>query len=221
MSERVSYAADPAALAGFPVDLASAGLVLGRDSEGRLVPVRMLRPEPTRVALVAGWSATRLLAFRALGLGARVVVRVAVDQRWADFGAWATGLGDRVVAAPPGMEVPVTGGAAQPTLVIDDPSGAAVGRPPGPWETRLTVVHQVQQGTAGLLSAADLVLLQRLTPAEAQLVTATLRLPARTAELLPAMPEDMLAVIGGGADRYVWLCPTPTEQQNLGLTLRQ
>ncbi|WP_433056701.1 hypothetical protein [Dactylosporangium sp. CS-033363] len=223
-----------------------AGLLLGVDYQREPVPIRLFRPEPTRVTLVGGVWALRILVFRALALGARVLVTMADQRPWQGLGEWATGRADRVLVGanqkllgpdpqppgradrvqvgpdpkplgpdqkPPNHRPPATSGPREPLLVVTDAAQPEL----GPWQTRITVVHELTQERAPTLLGADLVMLQRLTAAEATIAQTAagipLKLSPRDASRLQEMTPEMLALLGGGANRYVWLAPTPIEQQ--------
>ncbi|WP_433215111.1 hypothetical protein ACQP00_05260 [Dactylosporangium sp. CS-047395] len=230
-----------------------AGMLLGVDYQREPVPIRLFRTEPTYVTLVGGVWALRILVFRALALGARVLVTTADPRPWQGLGEWATGRPDRLLLGP-AHHPPATSSPRTPLLVVTDgtqhdhqpPATSTLRTPPrtvndetqpravtdetqpravteetqaelGPWQTRITVVHELTQERANTLLGADLVMLQRLTAAEAAVARAAagtaLKLSARDASRLQEMTPEMLALLGGGANRYVWLAPTSIEQQ--------
>jgi len=51
---------------------------------------------------------------------------------------------------------------------------------------------------------------------EATLSAGPLRLSEHSVQLLQMMEDDMIALLGGGADRYVWLTLTKVERQFAG-----
>lgn len=198
------------------------GLMLGRDRDRAPVLVRAFRPEPTRMALVGGSWAARIAVFRALALGARVVVFGPHPQEWEGFGRWATGRDDRVAVLSAGIPVAVAASCHSPVLFLYDvgPAGPTAAPQPGPWQARLTLLRELTPAGAGAVASADLVLLQRLTGTEIGPATGMLRLTGETAHLLQVLRDDMLAVLGGGADRYLWVSPTSVEQQQFGAPTR-
>jgi hypothetical protein len=212
------HAANVPALAQLAPSPAGSGLILGSDAHRRLVPVRLFRSVPTTVALVGGIWAARFVAFRALAVGARVLVVTAEPQAWQGFGERATGQPDRVRVTGQEPAPAAAGAAHQPVLVVYDlgPAGPRTPAAPGPWQTRLTLLRRLDQSGVAAVQEADLVVLPRLGEAEARLAGAALRLPDRSVGLLQAMAEDMAAVIGGGADTYLWLTQTELERQHLG-----
>lgn len=209
--------ADIRALAAFRVPVGPAGMVLGRVSDGSQAVVRFFRPEPTRVAVVGGWWLGRLLVFRSLALGARVVVRTSTVDQWQGLSEWATGRPDRlaVISASAPIALPAAS-QTQPVLhVLDDGvTGNLV--PTSPWHTRLSLIHQLTQPAPRQLGESDLRIMQRLTGPEAAVAQSHLRLSAQTAGLLQVLEADMLAVLGAGPDTCLWLTPTSNELQTLG-----
>ncbi len=198
------------------------GLILGVDQQRRPVPVRFFRPEPTKVTLVGGVWLQRLLAFRALAVGARIVVMTSDPGAWHGFGEWATGRADRLALWNDPRPPVVLGSPQQPTLVIQDTGAYSTGPAPEPrpWQTQLTVLRQLSADNVRTLHDSSLVVMQRLTEPEAGLAVPALGLPDRSGQLLQVMGEDMLALLGGGADRYVWITPTDIERQYHGAPRR-
>jgi hypothetical protein len=216
--------ANAAARLVFPVD--ADGLVLGRDSTGRPVLLRMFDSVPRRVVFIGGWWAAQVLLCRCLAVGAMVAVdtpdapeadTVAERDRWLALGRLATGSAGRVRPMPPGVgDWPAT--AAQPVLRLRDrgATGSAEPAPGRSWHTDLTVLPTVTAATSQAIADADVVLVQRLPRADADRVCAALELGPEYAPLLGAMENEMVAAFGGGAVRYCWLTPTPLERQLFG-----
>src|SRR6185369_5443432 len=111
----------------------AAGLILGEDVDHRAVAVRLFRPEPTLVTLVGSVWAAQVMAFRALAVGAAIVILTDDPVAWRDFAA----RNPRVTVTG---QPPRSGSAGVPTLVIRDFTGSTV--PPSydvaAWETQLT-----------------------------------------------------------------------------------
>jgi hypothetical protein len=194
------------------------GLILGADVDQRPVPVRFFRTEPTRITLVGGVWAAQMVVFRALAFGANAVVLTGDPAAWHGFGERATGRSDRVSVIPGERPLRVQGTAQQPMLVIHDlgmagPSGNVE---LGPWQTQMTVLRQLDERGVPALQEGHLVMMQRLAFSEATLAASALRLTGESAQLLQQMEDEMLALIGGGADRYVWISPTSIEQRQGG-----
>jgi hypothetical protein len=206
-----------AQMAWLQVAAAPAGLVLGRDTQQSLVPVRLFREEPVRVTVIGGWWLTSLLVFRTLATGARVVVCTAAAERWHALAQAAQGC-DRlaVLVGEQPVDVPATW--ANPVLLVDDfgPAGPSQRVNLAPWQTHLTVLPRLTTAGLGSTGAATLVIAQRLSAIEAGSAADLLRLSDETTSLLQVMHDDMVALIGGGADRYVWVSVTSVEQHFFG-----
>jgi hypothetical protein len=213
-----SHTLSRAALAQVKVGSAGSGLILGVDRNQGPVLVRFFRPEPTRIVLVGGAWAGQFVAFRALALGARIAVVTDDPQMWHGFGERSTGRSDRVAVLTDdrGLTVPAT--MQQPALVIYDlgVTTAAGATPLGPWQTQLIILRHLEESGVSSIQDCDLVLMQRLGGPEATLVGSVLRLPAPSTQFLQVMADDMVAVVGEGTNRYVWLSPTDIERQHAG-----
>ncbi|MFI5842768.1 hypothetical protein ACIA8K_23985 [Catenuloplanes sp. NPDC051500] len=217
------FTTEPAALAPLTAPVPRGGLLLGRDRNGAPVPVQVFRPEGTDVALIGNWWAARLVVFRALAVGARVVVSSHAPDQWQNLGQWATGRPDRLMLvqglANPGS-IP-SGTAVQPVLHVVDvhPEAAesALTHPLQPWQARLTVIQQLVPGVATLLRSADLAVVQRLNATEATIGAAPLRLTGRDVKLFQRLNVDMAVLLGNGPEaQYFWFTPTSIEKQSLG-----
>ena len=201
--------------AGSPV---GAGLLLGRDQRQMAVPVRIFRPEPVRVALIGGVWAAQLLVFRAFALGARVVVVSTEPHAWAGLGERATGQYNRFAVTADDQGGVPPGTAQVPTLVVYDlgMTGPAASPALGAWSTQLTVLRQLDRPGTVALQEADMTLLQRLGGDEATVAAAALRLSPHTGQFLQFMADGMVALLGPGEDRFVFLAQTVVEQQYVG-----
>jgi len=217
-----SHTASRSALAQLRFSSLGTGLILGADRQQRPVSVRFFRPAPVRVALVGSVWAAQLVAFRALALGARVTVVTAEPHAWHSFGERSTGRSDRVVITAAERPIAPSATALRPALVIYDlgVAGARSPQPLGPWQTQLTVLRQLDQAGAPAVQDCDVVLLQRLGGTEAGLLSDALRLPPQSTQFLQVMPDDMVALVSGGAERYLWFAQTDVERQYGGAPRR-
>lgn len=219
---RRRHISDVRTLAAFRFPVGPAGLVIGRVSDGTPVILRFFGSEPTRIAAVGGWWLGRLLVFRALALGARVVVRTPRADQWQGLSEWATNRPDRlaVVAGDTPLALPPAN-ASQPVLQVWDGGMPPAATPSvSPWHTHLSLIHQLTQPVPRDLAESDLRIVQCLTGPEAAVMQAQLRLSTQTAGLLQALRPDMVAVLGAGPEKYLWLTPTPGEVQRLGAPRR-
>jgi hypothetical protein len=207
-----AHAVAAGALGGLDLPLDAGGLVVGQDRDGQPVVVRVFRPRPTRVGAFGNVHVVMLLAFRALALGAQVVV---VSPRPAVWAALAQ-------AAPPGpawvSPTPPAGSVLRPSLLVED-TGVGQGRVRhdlGTWQCAITVEPSVTDAVEPTLAACDLVLVQRAAVQAARPLRDTLSLPPDALRWLPQMPDDVLAVAAPGQLRFVRVVPTQVELTTFG-----
>jgi hypothetical protein len=198
------------------------GLVLGWGQDKQPVMVRLFRDEPTRVTLVGGTWISRVVAFRALALGARLAVFTSRPDIWRGFGSWATGTDDRVVVLPADRQPTVTATSLRPVLFLYDGELLAPTQRPdlGPWQTQLTVLRRLTAYGFPAIQESNLVALQRLDREEALAAASVLRLSDRTSSWLQLMVDEMLAILVGGSDEYLWVEPTDVERERFGPVTR-
>ena len=216
------HLADRAGLAQVTVPALPAGVVVGRDQRRAPAVLRLFRSEPTSSVLVGGWWAARLLVFRALGVGARVVVRTAWPEQWKGLGEEATNRADRLAIIPVGSVAAVPARMDEPALHVVD-LGAEAGPQRahlGPWQAQLTVLPGLAPAGVPVLTAAGLVVFQRVSAAEARLAAGALGLSDEVTGHLGVTPEDGLILYGDGAVRYATLALTDVERQLLGAPQR-
>jgi hypothetical protein len=209
-------------LTGLSADAGYTPLIVGRDSAGAFVPLLMFRPVPTTVTFIGDWRTARILLLRCLGLGARVAIRagggLAETSQWTLLDRAAGGSGRRVWPMPAEQPVPAPLLGTPLVLHVFDNgmAGPAVRQATVPWHTQLTVLGSLSGTRAQAVANADIVLAQRLEPAEASHTAAVLGHPEATAAALSSLPEDMLAVLSRGSARYAWLTPTTVERRLFG-----
>jgi hypothetical protein len=200
----------------------SSGLVLGWGQDKQPVMVRLFRDEPTRVTLVGGTWISRVVAFRALALGARLAVFTSRPEIWRGFGSWATGTDDRVVVLAADRQLTVTATSLRPVLFLYDGELLAPTQRPdlGPWQTQLTVLRRLTTYGFPAIQESNLVALQRLDREEALAAGSVLRLRDRTSSWLQLMVDEMLAILVGGSEEYLWVEPTEVERERFGPVTR-
>jgi ESX secretion system protein EccE len=213
--------------AACPTEVPAAGLVLGRDRQGRPVTARLTRPEPTRAVLLGGVGTAAVLALRALALGTSVTVQTGRPGTWAEVLRTVLPAGQMVPMIPPGQPVAAaTASPLAPRLLVVDATAPA-GEPPvaaAPWHATLLVRDRLTAADTAALTRADIVIMQPLPAAEAALAGTALGLdgaalgPDRAARELdggrgrPGPPRPgALAVASPG--RLIWaqLSATPVE----------
>jgi type VII secretion protein EccE len=203
----------PPAIEALDLPYGVAGLMIGANRHGAPVVVQLFRAEPTRAVVVGGMTATQLLVFRAMGLGARIVVQTARPQAWEPFVRSASAPGEAIALMPPGR--PIGGpppGPLRPLLVVVDVGTVAADRTPGPgWQATLVVRDDLTPADVDAIGHADLVVLQPLPPEEAALAGAALGL-GDAAGWLTRIRDDMVGVVSRRTLRWALLSPTPVER---------
>lgn len=181
------------------------GLTLGKDERGVAVPLPVLVPTPTSVALIGGWWAARYVAMRALAFGARVVVFTDQPAGWHDLAEHVTGRIDRVVVVPPAARPDVPGTAERPVLLVHDVNHARSWEyaRPSSWQTRVSVIDVLTPERAQLLHHADIIVMQRLQPSEASVVAGALGMVQETVSRLQHVGAEELAVLVKPAARHL------------------
>lgn len=217
-----SHVANGVALGQMASDAPGIGVLMGFDEDQSPVTVRLFRPEPTLVALIGGLWVSQLVVFRALAVGARVVLFTNQPESWDEFGKWASGRSDRVTVVLDGGPVTVASSPTRPALLLYDGGLVGAARRPslGPWQTQLTVLRQLTAYGFSAVQESRLVMAQRLAAAEAVAAASVLDLRPHTTERLQELSHDMLALVSGGAERYLSTRPTRIEQKRFGAPRR-
>jgi hypothetical protein len=199
------------------------GMVLGSGVQGEPLTISVLRPVPTRIVLVGGLYFARQVALRAMAVGAWVVVATGRPAAWQVL-ARAAGNGPDNQPVPlvqirrlSPVELP-RASEDGPLLVVHD--GGAVPQelfpPRSPWQTTLYVLPYLHPQAGATANAADLVLLQRLPVAQAQVTARMFRLPPQLVQQLTSLKDDGVVALAPGLWRPLRLVTTPQEQQILG-----
>lgn len=84
-----------------------------------------------------------------------------------------------------------------------------------PWTVLVVLLPFLDPDAVGLVTAADAVVSARTPPGEAAVLRRALTLDARTADLLPALPDDRVVLVGRRVVT-VDVAPTALESQLLG-----
>ena len=218
-----SQPAEESTLNGLDLFTGGAGLVVGTNQHGEAVALRLFRPEPTRLVVVGGLRFAQMIAFRALALGARVVIQSARPAAWSAFAQATAGRTDAVQLVPPGTALDQSPTQTRPRLVVLD-SGPSVGgqeavRATG-WSVTMSVREELTAWDVDVLSVADLVLMQPLTPTEAELAASVLGL-SEVKHSLSRINADLVTVVSQGTVRWTLVAPTAVERQLIGSLSRQ
>jgi hypothetical protein len=200
-----------------------AGLVLGVNQHGEPVILSPFRPEPTRLVVVGSLVFAQLIAFRALGVGAEVVIQSARPDAWGTFARVTTAPHDAIRLVPPGTVVPQPALPSRPRLIVVDGGPSISGTDGGAsagWTATLAVREELTAWDVDLLRTADLALMQPLTPTEATLAASVLGL-TEIKHSLSGIGPDLVTLVGHGTVRWTLVAPTTVEQQLLGEPVRR
>jgi ESX secretion system protein EccE len=191
------------------------GMILGEDVDHRAIAARCFRPEPTLMTLIGGVWAAQIIAFRALAVGATIVVVTDDPASWHDFAARTGATRGQVIVT---SEAPRSVGDDGPTLIVRDvvDSGSVATPDIGAWQTQMTVLRRLDERGVAAIHDGHLVLTQRLDLQEAMLAVTSLRLSSDSALLLQQLEPDMLAIIGSGSAQYLWWAATEREHRLIG-----
>jgi len=206
--------ADPAA--AIAMHTGGAGVILGLDQEDKPITIGLFSPEPTTVVAISGLALAQLLSFRALAVGAKVLVQTPRPGAWASFlhlAAGSTGAIGQVERA--GSNRAGTANQPQLLLIDNDSSATTQHRPGASFATTLTVHDQLTQWNVDSLGGADMVLLQGLSMAEARLAATALGIAAPE-RALAGLPPDRVVVAARSSLRFTRIIETSIEKWLIG-----
>lgn len=172
-----------------------AGLIIGVDQDNNPMTIGLFRPEPTTAVAISGLAFAQLICFRALAIGAQVLVQTPRPGAWESFvhlAAGSTGAIRQVERA--GLDVSGTANQPQLLLIDNDSSATSQHRPGATFATVLTVHDQLTKWNSDSLSGADILLLQGLTLAEARLAGAALGTVNPESALSRSAPDEVVLV---------------------------
>ena len=204
------------ALPQLDMPVSPGGLVIGHEGQQQPVIMHLFRNRPTYLGVFAAAYVGKLLAFRALALAAQVAVVTPRPPVWQPL-ANAAPPG-WVVPALPGASTPPAGTPIGPSMVLDDAGmGEAQLRGDlGAWQTQVVLRPFATPQMAGQLRSFDVVVLQRTQPESVPSLQANFGFPEESAQWLPRMPDDTIAVLATGQVRFVNLAPTQAERAAFG-----
>lgn len=221
-----TFSVPPAMLDALGPPVRPAGVVLGADEDGEPVAVTLVRPAPTRVVLLGGLYLARQVTLRAVGTGTHAVVVTGRPRVWDAVrlagevpGAETTDADDPAAPVRVVREAPADLAAGgEPLLVVYDRGATARGPAPArrPRQTMLVVLPSLVPAVSDLADDADLVLIQRLPPHEAELAGRLWRLTPAMTETLRTLPDRGIVVLGRNLWRRVDLVTGPRETAILG-----
>jgi hypothetical protein len=209
------------ALPQLDLPLTAGGLVLGHSRPQQPVVIRLFGNRPTSVGIFAAAYVARLLAFRALAVGAQVSVLTPRPAGWQALIAAAPPR--RVTVGRPGLPTPAGNSPVRPLLLCEDVGAgeATLRRDLAAWQTQVLLRPFVTPQLIGPLRSFDLVVLQRIQPEAVYPIQLAFGLPDRTAQWFARMPDHTVAALAGGRVEFVNLVPTSTETGALGPPTRR
>lgn len=203
-------------VAGVETLAGGAGLILGRSAGGGLAVRELFSSDPREILAVGTIGLAKVLAFRALALGAQVWVETRRVAAWDSFIRTSAGASGAIRVV---REFPDTRFASEdrPVLVIVDSDSSLseddqVGTP---WTTVLTMYAQLTTWNAADLTHADLAVMQKLTPGEVRLASTTVR-GNEAAQRLESVAPDELSLLAGNNLEVVTLELTSVERYMIG-----
>lgn len=210
------FVVEPGALDRFSLSGDGGGVVLGSDQRGGAVQVHLFRPEPSRLALVGGLYLARQLVLRAAATGARVVVATGRPPAWAAVLRAFDNVAVQIRGLAPAPMPRATQEA--PVLVVQDSGAVPQELYPArsPWQAAVYVLPYLHPQVGANATDADLVLLQRLPVAQAQLAGRLWRLPPAMAYELSSLTDDGVLAVGTNLWLPLRLVTTPRESAILG-----
>lgn len=198
------------------------GVVIGDDAEGHPQMVGFHRSAPYDVLLVGGLWTAQVIALRAAGTGARVVVETGRAQAWTRL-AQAAGAGLECITLHDVGQVPPQGATVgSPVMVVRDagmrpPRGRVVS---APWQSVLTLLPYLSPVAPRLMRNSTLVGVQRVSPREAEQIGRILGLSAAESEALPTLADGVTLWCAGRERHWVMTSPTDAESGLLGTARR-
>jgi hypothetical protein len=209
---------DAEALSRLTLPVGDDGLILGIDGGNQTAVLGLCRPTRLDVVLVGGTWMAQVIALRAAATGARVAVETARPQLWSPMAQAAGGGQQCVTVHPVGRMAPQGPSSSSPVLIIRD-LGA---RPPrgritaAPWQSVLTLVPYLGPTAPRLLSNADIVGVQRISPQEAAVLGKMMRLGRDDVANLPSLSDNVALWCTRKDRQYVMTQPTDAETHLLG-----
>lgn len=209
-------------LAALSLPVGDDGVVIGEDAEGRPQLVGFHRSTPYDVLLIGGLWTAQVLALRAAGTGARVVVETGRRQEWTTL-AQAAGAGLECITLHDVGRVPPMGATVgSPVVVVRDcgmrpPRGRVVS---SPWQSVLTLLPYLSPVAPRLMRSSTLVGVQRVSPQEAQQIGRILGLTQPEVAALPTLADGVTLWCSGRERHWVMTSGTDAESGLLGTARR-
>ena len=199
------------------------GLLIGFGPQGKPLTMSMFRSMPTRIVLVGGLYLARQLVLRAAAAGTWVTIATGRPADWevlvhaTDTAPGANMLPVVQLRRLVSIELPLTN-PDNPLLVVHDGGAtpAELFPPHAAWQTTLTVLPYLHPQASTVANNADLVLMQRLQPAEAQTAGQIWRLRPAMIQELTTLKDDRAIILGRDLWLPLQLTTAAAEQRLLG-----
>lgn len=203
---------DDETIAALQISAGGAGLIIGQDDDGNHLVVQMFGPEPVDYAVLGPLWLRQVLVFRAMALGAHVVVETARPDAWGPFVRVAAGTGGELRCTPRLDRVPY-GRPNRPVLALRDSDSALgdAGGAAGPWTAVVSASERATQWNIDDLTRADVVFAAPMPAASASLLSAALALPDGGSGLAD-LEADQIAIAARGYLSRVRLGITSAER---------
>lgn len=209
-----------AALGGVRAPVTPAGVVLGADPAGEPVSLAVLRPVGTRVVVLGAFHLARQIALRTVAQGTRLAVTTGRAAAWEPIARAAADPDHVRIGTDPDLPHPDerAPGDTGALLTVRDRGASPVGpgAAAGPWRTALLVLPSLTPAVADAADDADVVLLGRMPPQEADLATRLWRLTDPMAETLRTLPDHGVVALGRNLWRRLDLVTADRETALLG-----
>jgi hypothetical protein len=191
------------------------GLVLGLDEDRRPVAVRLFEGQSLQLAVVGAHTLVRVIAFRAVAVGAVVRIVTGRPHRWQPLIDSLGGYGRLVSVVAPDEGPAGVGSLAVPVLTVLDADVRLTEprRAPAAWGTTVSLLPAVSDSTVSALRLADIVLLARCDHTQARRACALLGVEPRHVPRLVYAPDDGLALVSQGEPSFFRLAPTEIERR--------
>ncbi|GAA2491897.1 hypothetical protein ACFW9F_10000 [Streptomyces sp. NPDC059506] len=209
-------------LAALSLPVGDDGVVIGVDTHNQPAVLGLSRPTRLDVLLVGGMWLAQVVALRAAATGARVAVETGRPQAWTPMAQAAGGGQQCVTVHQVGRVSPQGPSVASPVLIVRDcgirpPRGRVAS---APWQSVLTLLPYLGPTAPRLLSNADLVGVQRVSPQEAEVIGRIMGLPRAEVSALSTLGDNVTLWCTRKHRQFVMTQPTDAETGLLGAARR-
>lgn len=196
-----------------------AGLVLGVEQGGGTVVLPLFQPgRSTVVAAVGDVAVAKVLVYRSLALGARVVVETRRPEAWRALTADVVLPRTTLAVVPPRASSAEPGSPSRPRLRLLDVGSSSrleasmlqAESEPGGWDCRLIALDDLEDADVALLGTTDALIVSSLTVDQAESLVGLV--DEAGAARLSRLRKGSVLLIGSGTVRDVELAWTTQER---------